>query len=271
MIPDNVNEWDARQYDGLSLEVSELMIRRLADKLEDHHIAHIEFNLAQTPNRLWPEYPKEVPAAVIGFGPSLKDTWEELKDFKGAIFTTSKAHDFLIDRDIIPDYHVDCDPRQHKLEHIKNCRQDITYLLSSTMYPLVIRYLLDKECDVKLWNYDLEPSGLLLPEGEFGIPTFADASQQAIQIASILGYKKIHLFGVDYSHGSGGEKHAGVHELEYPGEQEFTCHGVPFRSHWEFVKNMMQMPLVLNDNPDIDIYVHGNGLLYSYLKGYYGC
>lgn len=259
--------WDASQYEGHTHEVTGLMIERILEHLSDYNAKCIAYNLGCTDKRLMPEPKKGIACAVVGFGPSLQATWHELKQFR-AIISTSKAHDFLIERGIIPTYHVDCDPRPHKVEHVKNCRSDIRYLLSSTVYPKVL--LTVKDCPHGLWNYDVRASGYELPEGEWSIPTYADVSQQAIQIASILGYKNIHLFGVDYSHGKSGEKHAGSHELEYPGEEEFTCNGVPFRSHWEFVKNMMQMPLVIRDNPDIELSVHGDGLLYSYLKAYYG-
>ena len=54
------------------------------------------------------------PASIVCYGPSLIDTWEDIKLEKEAgnfIVTVSGAHDFLIERGIIPDVHIECDPR----------------------------------------------------------------------------------------------------------------------------------------------------------------
>jgi hypothetical protein len=73
-------------------------------------------------------------AAIVGYGPSLKQTWEYLRDFD-VIFTTSGAHKFLVDRGIIPAYHVDVDPRAHKVAMLGAIRQDVTYMPCSTCHP----------------------------------------------------------------------------------------------------------------------------------------
>lgn len=67
-------------------------------------------------NRIETNYElRNEPIAIVCYGPSLNDTWEEIKNFK-YIITCSGSHKFLIERGIIPTWHVDVDPRPHKVE-----------------------------------------------------------------------------------------------------------------------------------------------------------
>ena len=56
---------------------------------------------------------KETTLAIVGYGPSLRDNWEKLKDYSH-IWTVSGAHDFLLARGIVPTFHTDIDFRPHK-------------------------------------------------------------------------------------------------------------------------------------------------------------
>ena len=49
------------------------------------------------------------PIAIACYGPSLADTWEKIRGFE-YVMTCSGAHRFLIDRDIVPRWHVAVDP-----------------------------------------------------------------------------------------------------------------------------------------------------------------
>src|SRR5258708_4739592 len=51
---------------------------------------------------------RDEPIAIVCFGPSLNDTWKQVRDFK-YIMTCSGAHRFLIDRGIIPTWHTEVD------------------------------------------------------------------------------------------------------------------------------------------------------------------
>jgi uncharacterized Rossmann fold enzyme len=53
--------------------------------------------------------------SIVGYGPSLADTW---KDISGPVVTVSGAHDYLVERGITPDWHVECDGRDHKTKHL---------------------------------------------------------------------------------------------------------------------------------------------------------
>ena len=70
------------------------------------------------------------PCAIVCFGPSLNETWEKVRDFK-YIFSCSGSHKFLLERGIVPTWHVEVDPRQHKVALLGPPHPDVTYLPSS--------------------------------------------------------------------------------------------------------------------------------------------
>src|SRR4051812_16025100 len=75
----------------------------------------IKLNTAKVPGRLEPVYDvRTEPCAIVCYGPSLNDTWEQVKSFR-YVLSCSGAHQFLIERSIIPTWHIDVDPRKHKM------------------------------------------------------------------------------------------------------------------------------------------------------------
>ena len=72
--------------------------------------------------------------AIVCYGPSLKQTWPEVKRFK-KIMTCSGSHQFLLERGIIPTWHVDLDPREHKVKMLGQPHKDVEYLMASTCHP----------------------------------------------------------------------------------------------------------------------------------------
>src|SRR5262245_43138061 len=100
----------------------------------------IKSAIKRVKDRIKPGERKDEPIAIVGYGPSLNDTWEEIRKFKKVV-TCSGAHKFLVDRGIIPDFHVEVDPREHKVRLIGQPQNETTYLISSTCHPKVFDHL----------------------------------------------------------------------------------------------------------------------------------
>src|SRR5690349_14066304 len=78
------------------------------------------------------------PCAIVCFGPSLNQTWQEIRRLNiRHIFTCSGSHKFLIERGVIPTWHVEVDPRPHKVQLIGKPHPDVEYLIASTCHPKV--------------------------------------------------------------------------------------------------------------------------------------
>ena len=245
----------------------DLQIVAIKTQISKADIYTIGKNLLRPIPRLLPGTNTDKKVAVVGYGPSLIDTWEQLKDFED-IITTSGAHDFLIERKLFPRYHVECDPRPHKAKFTERPHAAVDYLVASSANKQIFENL--KEQQVRLWNFDVSEY-LGLPAGEIQLPTYGDVGQQAIYIAKYLGYHDIHVFGMDYSYSGSSEcvvQHSGAHGNEYK-EGIGTVKGTNFLSHIELIKNLKFFDILMNDNQDIELTVYGNGLLSHYLETKY--
>ncbi len=159
--------------------------------------------------------------AIVAYGPSLKQTWQYLKTEKRAfgtkIVSVSGAHDFLIERGIVPDYHIEVDPREHKAWFTRNPHPEVTYWIASCCHPALIDNLLDKGCKVALWhvyNSDTDrtivdengpdPKGWLICGG-------GSVACRATNVMYTRGYRSFSMYGMDCSFEPTGAQHAGDH------------------------------------------------------------
>lgn len=147
--------------------------------------------------------------SIVGFGPSLEDTWKEITH---PCITVSGAHDFLIERWITPDYHAECDGRDHKTKHLEHPNPKTTYLMASICNPLMWKQL--EGCKVEYWH---NANGMhvvdWIGKNDVGGIMLAGGSViglTAIHLAGLLGYRKFKLFGFDGNF-RGEKRHAGKH------------------------------------------------------------
>lgn len=203
--------------------------------------------------------------AVVCYGPSLIDEWEKIKDFK-YIISCSGAHKFLIDRGIIPTWHVEADPRAHKIELMGDPHPDVEYLIASGCNPKLIDYLSDFK--VSLWHvYRGELLNELpqsYPRGEWVFSGGSSAGLRCLILARFLGFHRIEVFGMDCSYP---KNHANEHADRHPNPSAaenriitmfdkvlfYTTPNLIFYAK-EFFKETSKMD-------DVKLVVHGNGLL----------
>ena len=204
-------------------------------------------------------------AAVVAYGESLKQTWEHLKDFN-VIFTCSGSHKFLLDRGIVPTYHVDSDPRSHKVAMLGTPHMDVTYLLASICHPtyfdLLERYEIPK---VLLWHLlFFEPEiYALFPKGEWLLTGGNTVGPRAIKMARLLGYGELHLFGFDGCTGYADNHPNGPKKLrpcEYDGKTYWTTH------NW--VEHSKMLFEDLDRMPEVETHFYGDGLIQAMAKHY---
>ena len=87
--------------------------------------------------------------AVVGSGPSLKQTWRKLKNFKGDIVACNAACQFLLEKGIVPQYMMCFDADPLVLEFFTP-HKDIVYLLGSRVPPKVFDIL--EGCRIVVWH-----------------------------------------------------------------------------------------------------------------------
>lgn len=222
---------------------------------------NIKHNVAAGFKPYKPEKVKGGKIAIVGYGPSLKDTWETLKNFDGAIWTVSKAHDFLLERGITPTFHTDLDYREHKAYFNRIVSPTTKYVLATQVHPKYTAML--PSSNLEMFASDVpgsEPSpGYPLIEGQF------DVGLQAAFMAYKAGYREQHWFGIDASY-AGDESHAGSHEGIRSMKLPIEVQGRVYTSSQLLLRQALFCERMLCRYPFINPVIHGNGMLRPFLQ-----
>jgi hypothetical protein len=229
----------------------------------------IRVNTAALSARLEPHYEvRTEPVAIVCYGPSLNETWEQVRQFQH-VMTCSGSHRFLIDRGIIPTWHCDVDPREHKMKLIGTPHPDVEYLLASTCHPKYFRWLIDGGFRVKLWHvFDGQDEAIrVLPPGEWALTGGCSVGLRALAIAHFLGFRDLHVFGMDGNEGPSG-KHAAEHPNQAQGYYTTEYRGVTYRTTPAILEAARQTWHELNLLRDARATFYGEGLVQALAKDY---
>jgi 2-polyprenyl-3-methyl-5-hydroxy-6-metoxy-1,4-benzoquinol methylase len=225
---------------------------------------------------------------IVGYGPSLRQTWytllTERRAFGAKIVSVSGAHDFLISRGIVPDYHIEVDPREHKCFFTRTPHPDVAYWVASCCHPklidnlvehkskLALWHLYNSDADLKIIDKDGPDAGSLLICGGSGV------GARAVHLLFAMGYRTFSLYGMDCSFAvENGEQHAGEHSGKQKPEWNVRVGDRWFRSSAQLVYmarsmvdsfRMLEQVCVTNGEPciaglsdHVEYFLHGDGLL----------
>ena len=157
--------------------------------------------------------PKTGKIALIGGGPSIKDTINDIVDYDNTIVCGS-AHDWT-QKHLIkpPDYCAVCDPDPVMANYLRHPNKDTKYLISSHCNDTVFEAL--KGYDVIMWhcwpigNADQAVADYLQEHtpGWVAIGGGCTVGLRSLTIALMLGYSDIHFFGFDSCMGMTDDNH----------------------------------------------------------------
>ncbi len=209
---------------------------------------------------------KEDPIAIVCYGPSLNDTWEKIRDFK-YIMTCSGSHKFLLERGIVPTWHVDLDPRPHKVQLLGQPHKDVKYLIASTCHPNMFDAL--EGFNVKLWHiYPTEDEAfLMLPPGEWSLLGGGSVGLRALCMARFLGFTNHHIFGMDGCEGESG-KHADFHPNQAKGNYPTIYKDKIYYTTPSILECAKQTFHELDELKDVNPIFYGEGLVQEMAKDY---
>lgn len=154
---------------------------------------------------LAPEHDGHV--CIVGGGPSLKDTLEELKWRKSIgqqVWALNGTGRFLYKNGIIPDRVVIVDARIENLAFLGELDEGTKVLLGSQCHPALFDAAKEYRLDVTVWHANSPGmTELLMGERERPVHLIGGGSSVGLNtmvIAFATGYRKIHLYGFDSSY-----------------------------------------------------------------------
>jgi hypothetical protein len=236
-------------------------------------------------NNLVPRHEGRV--CIVGYGPSLHQTWQylhvERRAFGAKIVTVSGAHDFLISRGVIPDYHCEVDPREHKAEFTRNPHPDVNYWIASCCHPALIDNLIAHKSKLALWHLFNSDTDIKIQEpggcdaGSMLICGGSGVGARAIHLFYAAGYRSFSLYGIDSSFSPAGDQHAGYHGGKRQLQWDVRVGGRWFKSSAALVymaRSVLQSgamlekisadagePCIEGTNEHVEFLMHGDGLL----------
>jgi hypothetical protein len=204
---------------------------------------------------------------IACYGPSLRDTWQ---DIKHPCISMSGATRFLAERGFIPDYHIDMDPRAHKIKQLIPPVEGVTYLIASVCAPIYFDTLKDQKiliwhCVSSTIDSDLE----WLSANDFDkllVNTGSNIGLAAIQIGGILGARHFEVHGMDGSFGEDGARHAGEHfgKVQKP-DTSWQSQGVKYTTTKIMANGVAEAINAMRAYPVFCVF-HGQGLQQSLIE-----
>lgn len=207
--------------------------------------------------------PHDRVAVICGSGPSLADTLDEAKAISGEIFALNGAAQFLADRGIEADFQVIMDAQPATAHLIGPAK---AHLFASQVNP----HCFTVQPDAMLWHAthgDMavdEQEGFPQHDGDYCLVGGAvSVGNTAIVLLYAMGYRTIHMFGMDSSH-----KDGCGHAFRQPmndgdpctivefGGKEYVCSLTMRLQAEHFSKRAREL-----ESAGCKIHVHGYGLL----------
>lgn len=213
--------------------------------------------------------------AIVGGGPSLPDTLDELRCLRDeenyAIVAVNGAHEYLQDQDIFISACVIVDAQTYNARFVKRPIQHCKYLIASQCDPSVFIAL--KGYDVTLFHaISTRAEREVLTQRYFGNNFYAvtggsTAMLRSLTLFDLLGFRKFQMFGFDSC--LMGEAHHAYPQPENDGGNviDVELEGRTFKCHpwmWSQADEFAKMAGEVQDR--WQIIVHGDGLISHMVK-----
>lgn len=204
---------------------------------------------------------------IVGSSPSLPTQVDAIRaeqDRGRAICAINGGHDFLMAHGITPDLFITVDPRPmpHNFKHLN---KTTVYLISSRCSPETFDTL--KEQDLMIWhswsdNFEQEEI-----KEKMAIGGGTTSGMRAINVAYVLGYRSVHLYGMDSCLNDKREKRWDSDSLFLETQTtDVICGDKSFICNMAMAQQAQDFQGVYDVMGDIHIEVFGGGLLAAILE-----
>lgn len=195
--------------------------------------------------------------SIVCYGPTLRETYQQIK---GPMITVSGAHDWMINKGYCPSYHVEIDPRLHKLAMLTPM-QGVSYMIASVCHPGIWPHLRGHK--VAYWHAAHDPETMQwIKDHDQTAPIISGGSVAglaAIAVGHFLGYRKFDVYGMDCCLVDG-DRHAGNHTGAFQPIIRERVAGREFFTTPQLLQAAHEM-LHWRDTFKLDLTFHGDSLL----------
>jgi len=196
--------------------------------------------------------------AIVASGPSVTDYVDLLKDWDGEIWCINRALEWARHRGIKPTAFIGVDPEWFLVECIPNPTNDITYYIASQVHRGVWDHLAGK--NVRLWF--MADGQVRQPFGAVPIHGGSTALSRAPNLAWLLGWREVHIFGGDSSFTHKSHVHGGEIPPNWVptqvGDRIFKTTRTMLSQACEYVEQMAEWSR--GDDP-LSVTLYGDGLM----------
>jgi len=217
--------------------------------------------------KLYPQPIGEGTMTIVGYGPSLADTWRKIEP---PLIATSRALKFLVEKGLRTCegwYYAMADPRSNNLEFITPPVPGVTYLMASVCHPKVWSRLKDQK--VIMWH---AISGEHTPEwvrlndpGTMLVGAGSTIGLCAVHLGGCLGYRHFEIHGFDGCFRDG-KRHAGEHSGHDQAPIPSTIEGCERYLTSKIMENAnVEVQNMLKSFPIFCVF-HGEGLMQTWVR-----
>lgn len=168
--------------------------------------AHVEHSIRLGYPQLKPQAPQADRVCLVGGGPSLDSTFEELRQLYfegGKVVTVNGSYQWCLDRNIRPSAHIVLDARAANARFIGPAIPQCRYLIASQCHPSTWEAVKGRE-GVWIWHAAARDNETLRPVldafylGNWApTPGGTTVIMRAISVLNMIGFLRFDLFGVD--------------------------------------------------------------------------
>lgn len=212
----------------------------------------------------WKKFKGEAPVAIVGGGPSLADTIDELRKFRH-VMVCGSAHDYVISQGIEPEFAVVMDPdRAITASYLKNPCPTTTYLIASGCHASVFDAL--ERNQVVLWHCAGTADPNVVPL-ENSIGGGCTVVLRAIGVAMLMGYGNQHFFGFDscvkgqHSHAYPAEDVGKLIDVRLPGSNR-----IYYCADYHLAQAQQFQGILKQHGQYITPTIHGEGLIAEIMR-----
>jgi len=227
---------------------------------------NIRVNSAKKLTWLKSEPAHEGEALIVGGGPSLKDKIEDIREYQlygGTVFAMNAASQYLREHGIVVDYQCIIDAKEETSGLVDTLAID--HLFGSQVDPKTM----DSVASPIVWHLDIGDIEQYFPEdrvkkgGYVLLGGGAAVGNSSMCAAYALGFRKLHIFGLDSCH-KDGESHAYSQDMNmFIPTIDVEWAGKKYTSSVAMKAQAEKFQLTASSLKDLgcEIIVYGDGLL----------